>query len=224
MTRTTDAEASGSRLSSPLVNRAHQHIRDSILRGEYRPNERLIEAVLAQQLGVSRTPLREALARLHMEGLISGGQRGWTVRDFSAIEVSQILEVRAALESMAAYLVAQTADDATIESLAARHGSHDHMALAEERGEEFVDDNDRFHDALLEAAGSPRLMEFTRLNRDFFFNYRIARLYSEEEARNTILGHERIIEAIVSRDAERAAIEMRRHILEGRDVMISKLY
>ena len=224
MTDPSSPRSSNARISSPLANRAYPRIRESILCGEFRPNERLIEADLAEWLGVSRTPLREGLARLHMEGLITGGRRGWTVRDFSAIEVGEIHEVRAALESMAAYLVAERASDETIQSLVQLHESHDHHALADSRGEDFVDHNDSFHDALLLAAGSQRLSDFTRMNRDFFFNYRIARLYSPEEARSTIFGHDRIIQAISSRDSERAAAEMRQHILQARDVIIGKLF
>lgn len=212
------------RASSPLATRAYQRVREAILRGDLRPNQRLIEAELAQWLEVSRTPLREGLTQLRMEGLITGGRRGWIVRDFSAREVREIHEVRAALEGMAAYLVAERASNEVIEGLVRLQESHDPMALAESRDDAFVDYNELFHEAVLEAAGSQRLADFTRLNRDFFFNYRIARLFSPEEARKTELGHDRVIDAIRNRDGERAAIEMRDHILEARDVIIGKLY
>jgi DNA-binding GntR family transcriptional regulator len=210
-----------------LATAAYERLRKAIVTGHFRPNERLVEADIADWLKLSRTPLREALAQLATEGLVERGRRGWTVRDHSRREVMEIHEVRAALESMAVYLAAERATDEQINRIASFHDVEN-----EKEREKFlispraalVDYNDAFHEAIVEAAGNERLALFLRQNREFFFTYRIAKLYTVEESQASLEGHELVVQALRERDGDRGERAMRRHILEARDVIVAKLF
>jgi DNA-binding GntR family transcriptional regulator len=206
-----------------LATSAYERLREAIVRGEFRPNQRLVESELAEWLQLSRTPLREGLARLAGEGLILSQRRGWIVREHTAREISEIHEVRAALEGMAAYLAAKRATDEQIARVAELHAhATENDALAKEPGRYLVEYNDAFHEAVVACAENERLRHFIRQNREFFFSYRLARMYSFEEARASIAGHDEVVKALEDRDADRAEAAMREHILQARDVVISK--
>jgi DNA-binding GntR family transcriptional regulator len=208
--------------STSLGNEAYQRLRDAIVRGECRPNQRLVEAELAEWLQVSRTPLREALARLAAEGLVLSRRRGWVVREHTPDEIREIYEVRAALEGMAAFLASERATDEQLARIVTLHGVGDEDLVRAPRAR-LVEINDAFHDAIVEAACNERLHHLVRQNREFFFNYRIAQVYTEDEARASLDGHAEVVSALRDRDGERAELTMRRHILEARDVTLSKV-
>jgi DNA-binding GntR family transcriptional regulator len=207
-----------------LATGAYNRLREAILTGELRPNEQLVEAELAEWLEVSRTPLRESLIRLASEGLVKSRRRAWVVREYTAQEVTEIHEVRAALEGMAVYIAAERATEEQIEDIVEFHSHQNREALERSPGAYLVEYNDAFHEGIVTMAGNERLREFIRVNRDFFFTYRIAKLYSEEEAHASLRGHDEMIEALRDRDGERGERAARAHILEARDAIIAKLY
>ncbi len=212
---------------SSLATAAYERIREAILRGDLRPNERLVETALAEWLEISRTPLRESLARLEAEGLVTSLTRGWIVREHTEREVSEIHEVRAALEGMAVFLAADRATDSEIESILDFHAMHGVEALAatgRTAGDGFVEYNDAFHEMIVVASGSERLREFIHLNRKFFFTYRIAKLFTSDDVQHTMAGHDEVVAALAVRDGERGERAMRNHILATRDLIVSKLY
>lgn len=207
-----------------LATGAYNRLREAILRGDLRPNARLVETELAGWLEVSRTPLREALAHLASDGLVESRRRGWAVREHTAREVREIHEVRAALEGMAALLACTRASDEQIEAIIDFHHEQNRNRLEMPASDYLVEYNDAFHRTVVAASRNERLHHFIRRNREFFFTYRIARLYSDQEARASLKGHDEVVEALEVRDGERAERAMRQHILEARDVIISKLY
>jgi DNA-binding GntR family transcriptional regulator len=210
--------------SDSLADTAYLRLREAILQGELRPNQRLVEAELAEWLQLSRTPLREGLSRLASEGLVATRRRGWVVREFTPQEVAEVHEVRAALEGMAVFLAAERASDDQIASIVEFHSAQNQEALAAQPGNYLVEYNDAFHTAIVDMCDNERLRYFIRINRDFFFTYRIAKLYSENEARRSLAGHDEIIDALRERDGERGERAMREHILEARDAILQKLY
>jgi DNA-binding GntR family transcriptional regulator len=161
---------------------------------------------------------------LASDGLVETRRRGWIVREHTAREVGEIHEVRAALEGVAALLACQRATDAQIQEIVDFHHAQNRAKLEMPASDYLVEYNDAFHEAVVVAAGNERLRDFIRRNREFFFTYRIARLYSEQEARASLNGHDEVVDALVRRDGERAERAMRQHILEARDVIISKLF
>lgn len=220
--RSLSAQRAEGGSKTSLATEAYERLRSAIVRGEVRPNERLVETELAEWLQVSRTPLREGLARLAVEGLVLSRRRGWVVREHNAEEIREIYEVRAALESMAAYLTAERASDEQIQQIAAIHRNSGGDLVNAPRAQ-LVEVNDAFHDAIVDAAGNERLRHLARQNREFYFNFRIAALYSEEEAAASLVGHDAIVSALLARDAAAAEQAMERHVFEAYAVTLAKV-
>jgi GntR family transcriptional regulator of vanillate catabolism len=136
-------------------------LRELILSGEFGPRERLYELPLVERLGVSRTPLRLALAALEHEGLLrSLKSRGYVVREFTKSDVSDSIELRGVLEGTAARFAAER--NATPAAVHALREISDTIAEVVreadyESFERFVDLNERFHARIVRMAGSPML-------------------------------------------------------------------
>ena len=200
----------------------YERLRDEIVKGLIRPNERLVEVDLAVRLGVSRTPVRESLKRLAAEGLIHGGRHRLVVREHAPDEIREIYEARAALEGYAARLASQRATPAELARIASLHET-DITKLVRQPREHIVDVNDRFHDAIIEAAHNRRLLELIRRNREFYFNYRIANLYSNREAETSLAEHTAILRALEARNPDAAETATRAHVDEALKVTLAKL-
>lgn len=218
-------ERGGRLVTSSATTRSdevYERLRDEIVRGFIRPNERLVEVDLAERLGVSRTPVRESLKRLAAEGLIHGGRHHLVVREHAPDEIREIYEARAALEGYAARLAAQRATSAELAQIAALHET-DITKLVRSPREHIVDVNDRFHDAIIKAAHNRRLLELIRHNREFYFNYRIANLYTNTEAETSLDEHTAILRALEARDPDAAEAATRNHVAEALKVTLAKL-
>jgi DNA-binding GntR family transcriptional regulator len=200
----------------------YERLRDAIVRGELRPNERLIEAELAANLRVSRTPIRESLPRLAAEGLIVSRGRGWAVLEHSADEIREIYDVRAALEGYATRLAADRATPEQIAHICGMAGG-DPAETGRLPVDEFVVVNERFHSAIIEAAGNSRLAQAIQQTRTYYFNQRIAVVYSEQEVVDAFVGHQLIADAIRRRDGDEAERLTREHISEALDAAVHKL-
>src|SRR5690606_13319246 len=159
------------------------------------------------------TPVREALQRLGNEGLITKSRHAWLVREFTVDEIREIYEVRAALEGHAARLAAQRATDEDIARLAELiNEQRAKMSDTSVTRSAVVDLNDRFHDAVIAAAGNQRLGAFIKTNRMYYFNYRLASLYTDEQVVKSLEEHEELFEAIRNREPDKADEIVRAHI------------
>ena len=209
----SSAQPAGRTGSPSLAEAVYQSLRTAILHGTYRPNQRLVEADIAVELGASRTPVREALQRLGNEGLTAKSRHGWMVREFTVGEIREIYEIRAALEGYAARLAAQRATDEDIKALSKliveqrRLTSKPHISRPS-----VVDLNDRFHDAVIAAAGNMRLDGLVKANRTYYFNYQVAALYTDEQTIKSLEDHALLFEAISARNFEKAELLAREHI------------
>jgi DNA-binding GntR family transcriptional regulator len=212
-------------MSSPpraqsLTSETHKRLRAEIIRGSIRPNERLIAADLAERLNISRTPVREALQLLEAEGLVVALRRGYMVREHTSEEIREIYEIRAALEGMAARLATARASDDAVTGIAAIKAHDDTLASADPV--RLVDLNTQFHAAIVAACSNERLGRLNRRNSEHFFNYRIAALYSEEEALAAVRGHARILAALRDRDGDAAERAAREHVEEALALTLRK--
>jgi DNA-binding GntR family transcriptional regulator len=205
-----------------LTLEALTRLRDEIIQGKIRPNERLIAADLAERLSTSRTPIREALQLLEAEQLVIAAKRGYVVREHTKDEIVEIYEVRAALEGMAARLAAQKAGTGAYKEIEAIGAHKDSLITSNDR-KLIVDLNDEFHAAIFVACGNSRLDRINRSNSQHFFNYRIAEMYTKEETKISIKGHALILKAIKNHDADQADMAAQEHVLEALKVMLLKL-
>lgn len=206
---------------SSLTLEARDLLRRQIIEGELRPRERLVAADLADRLQVSRTPVREALYLLASEGLVVPAKRGFAVREFTPSEIIEIYEVRAALEGMAARLAAERGTRDSIDAILAVEAGT--VTLARSARQVLVDKNTRFHRAIFAAAGNERLARLNGMNSEHFFNYRIADLYSDDEAAASVEGHRAIEAALQKRDGAAAERAARDHIMDALAVTLRKL-
>jgi DNA-binding GntR family transcriptional regulator len=203
-----------------VAQMAYQALRDAILAIDvYEPDAdlRLDEQRLATALGVSRTPVREALARLEHEGLVNiMPRRGvWIVRKSKA-EITEMIRAWAALESMAARLLCERATDEEIGSMRALFASFqdDRLRL---RLNEYSEANLRFHQSIIELARSPVI---SNLVAGLLIHVRAIRghmIGEEDRAERSIVDHMHIIEALEARDAELAERLVRKHALDLAD-------
>jgi DNA-binding GntR family transcriptional regulator len=209
-------------VSATRSDDVYERLREAIVTGRARPNERLIEAELAVRLNVSRTPIRESLQRLAAEGLVVSRRHGWVVREHTSPEIREIYEARAALEGYCARLATGRATEAQLKEIASLHRGDPKRILKSSR-QRLVEVNDRFHDAIIVAAQNKQMADMIRRNRAYYFNFRIAELYSDEEAETSIAGHQAIVRALLDRDPNRAEREMRAHIDLALTVILTKL-
>lgn len=177
---------------------------------------RLDERRLSEQFGISRTPLREALARLDQEGLVNiVPRRGIYIVRKSKSEILEMITVWAALESMAARLITQNASDEEISSLRTLLSTFDGDAV-KARIDEYSDTNIKFHQAILKMSKCELLNE---ISKGLFMHVRAirARTISEQDrADRSIVDHMHIIEALEARDTDLAERLVREHTLNLR--------
>jgi DNA-binding GntR family transcriptional regulator len=194
---------------------AYQMIRERILSGALAPLTQLKEEELAEMCGVSRTPVRDALRRLEAEMLVrrTDTQRTF-VPDWSLDEVEEIFTLRALLEGHAAARAARFISDEQIETLQAYNLLID-RAINDSRGldtEAFVANNRLFHNALLAAARSERLVKMRAMLVEQTILHRTARNYDEAGLRRSHADHEELVLALEARDADWARSIMVGHI------------
>ncbi len=187
-------------------------LRDMIIQDELAPGERIRERTLCTRLGVSRTPMREALKTLAAEGLVQiNRNRGAIVSAPDPKEVQDLLQVLGALEGLAGELAASRASDAQINEVTALH--HE-MLAAFARGDRlhYFKANQAIHSEIVAASGNAALMHTHRL-----LNARLYRVRFKSNARNTqwhkaVAEHEQILDALKARDAARLRKTMRSHL------------
>jgi DNA-binding GntR family transcriptional regulator len=199
---------------SSLADEALGKIVQAITTGEFRPGERLSEAHLARQLGISRGPLREALGRLEGRLVERTPRIGVRVIRLSRSDLEQLLAVREALEGMACRLAAERGTEAELADLAnllAKHGKDSRVLNARGYFQRTADDD--FHLHILRCARNARLEEL--LMEGLYYQLRLYRFRSSERpgrARLAFEEHVAIVEALRSRDPDRAEGAMRTHI------------
>jgi DNA-binding GntR family transcriptional regulator len=187
-------------------------LRAAIAAGEIRPLQKLVERQIAQQFGVSRTPVREAIQRLAAEGYVSSVPSGGVVVvDHLPEDIEAIYEIRQALEGRAARLAAvrATADD--LDDIA-RLDSQIIDLLRRGAIDEAVAVNDAFHNAINAASKNPRLRQLILSYKGYFFNRRLARLFTAPDWEQSIVDHDRLLTALREGDGSRAEEEVWRHL------------
>jgi DNA-binding GntR family transcriptional regulator len=195
-----------------LTQIVYQALRDAIISKRLPPGERVSEASLAQQLRVSKTPVREALLRLHAIGLIEadGGRGGRIVRP-SAEAIQHTYEVRGSLESLAARLAARRATPAQRRNLAALAAAS--LGAAEDHDlDGFRRHDEAFHDLLASAAANPYLARLIDNAYTLTSAVRLRDVPTASDSVDCANGHVRVAGAVARGDAAAAAAEAAAHV------------
>lgn len=196
----------------PLRDVVFNTLRQAILRGDLKPGERLMEISLANKLGVSRTPVREAIHKLEQEGLVLMiPRRGAEVAQITEKSLRDVLEVRGALEELAVRLACERMTGQALGELnrAAERfektlGSSDITSVAET--------DVAFHDVIYMATDNQRLIALLNNLREQMYRYRVEYLKRGECHAQLLSEHQEIIEAITNKEVERAVAVTCRHI------------
>jgi len=202
---------------------ATELIREAIVEGRLEPGRRLKEEELARELGISRTPIREALLMLQAEGLVDAiPNRGAMVRVHTAEDLDDLYQLRALLEGYAARRAATRISDDQVEELRASCERFD--ALDPETNlTELVRENLFFHSTILEISASSRLEAMVRRVIELPLVYKSYIWYSPDQKRISAHYHRQIVTALAGRDAERAELILKEHVFEARDLLVAHL-
>jgi DNA-binding GntR family transcriptional regulator len=193
---------------------AYVHIRGLILSGGLQPGAVLPQAALAQTIGISTTPLREALRRLKQEGLVDlDAHRDARVRPLDAAEARDLLELRGSLDPLAASLAAQRRTEADLTELRVALDGLEALPTRPSAAE--LQNHHRFHGAIHRASHNALLVEtldglWVKTDRYRRHGLEAGRTQEERNARST--EHRQLFEAVADGDAETAAELMRRHV------------
>lgn len=197
---------------------AYRTIRAKIVSGELAEGERLTEKRLSKDLGLSRTPIREAVGRLILEGFVER-QSGYTTRvaRFPEDEIAQVFEIRGVLE---AYSARRAARHARPDDIAEMREVYAVMAAnspprSEAAYQVLTEANERFHKIILRAAQSPKLTALMTMALDVGMVVRTYRIFTEADLTRSLHHHGELIDAIAARAPDWAESVMRAHLLAG---------
>jgi DNA-binding GntR family transcriptional regulator len=189
----------------------YDELRRAVLRGSIPPGTRLVESRIAEQMGVSRTPVREAISRLVAQGFVKEDEGYRLVADMS-VELHDIFCIRQALEGQAAALAAQVATDEEITELESMCNTS-LEALHSNSVEERAAFNSMFHGSIAKASHNQRLIKLIAECYEYSITEEMLPFYSLEATAEHVQQHLDIMQALKNRDAEQAERAMKRHVV-----------
>jgi DNA-binding GntR family transcriptional regulator len=206
-----------------LSNQVFEQIKEMIVRGEIPAGKRMIESEIAESMGISRTPVREAVHKLEAEGLLNPLPKGgYVVRGLDISDIEETFEIRSILESFASYLAAHRHSDKEIVPLEEKMEEFQRY-LDKHDLKELTRVNTEFHELLYALSKSPRLVKMIHNLRDEIYFLRKIILHSVDMAHLSNKDHREIIKAIKKREAKKVERLVRDHILRGKKFVINEM-
>lgn len=207
----------------PLRELVCENIRQAIIDGTFSPGERLMEIQMADEMGVSRTPVREAIRKLELEGfVVMIPRRGTYVADISIKDITEIYEVRTSLDVLAAGLAAERITEeelATLNGYLLEIGQH----VANMDMDKIVAVDTAFHDVLYTASRNERLRSIINNLREQLTGIRGRSMSYPGRLIETMDEHRNLVDAIAARDVERAQHAARVHIENAEHTLVCSL-
>ena len=198
-----------------IRNQVLEQLRNLILTNEINPGERLREEKLASEIGVSRTPIREALHILEREGFLEAIPRvGYVVRTPKIEDFDEIIEIRKALEPITAIFAAKRLNPSIKKELM-NNIKKSKEVIHRGNNKKFSELNQEFHAIIDNASGKRWLQEINTTLRNYMLFYRISNILNKEMAKTSIIQHENIVKAIMSKSEEK----IRKTICSDLDVL-----
>jgi DNA-binding GntR family transcriptional regulator len=216
------AELKAMERHEPLGGRVYATLRQYLRAGRIAPGQPLQEAALAEQLGVSRTPVREALRRLESDGLVASDGRGYSVPALSDQDIEDIYALRFLIEPEAMRLVAALNGEG--KRLATLRRALADMAAAHEAGDgaAFMDANYRYRDAWTALVPNRRLVRAIELYADHVRYLRVFTLDDPQVRAIVLRGLKRLTTALEAGDGDAAAEAMRAHLTQAKRILTEK--
>lgn len=207
----------------PLRELVLEAIREAIMNGSLQPRERLMEIQLAEELGVSRTPVREALRKLELEGfIVMVPRKGAYVSDLSMKDIADVFEIRAALEGLAGGLAAERITEEELEAME-RMLVEKGEAINKNDIDKLVEVDTKFHEAMYKASRNERLFPIISNLREQIQRFRLTSLSVPGRKQESLEEHRNILEAIQARDVQLARQLAQEHIENAENVLIDSL-
>ena len=206
-----------------LREEVYESLKKSILHGKLKGGQRLIEETLADQIGISRTPVREAFHKLERDDLVTRLPKGgFAVREFTKEDVEEIFGIRSALESYASYLASL---HITLEKISQLEKKVKELedALEKRDDEKFIQLNTEFHDLIYKSCKSKKLIEMINNFRDYFYRYRSALIHTEKGMNYSIEDHRRMLEAMKKKNPRLVERLVRNHLARGKELIIREI-
>ncbi|MCD7981174.1 MAG: GntR family transcriptional regulator [Clostridiales bacterium] len=196
----------------PLRDVVFHTLRTAILKGDLKPGERLMELQLAAKLGVSRTPIREAIRMLEQEGLaVMIPRKGAEVAKMTEKDMEDVLQIRCALEELAVRLSCQNITQTEFQELRAAMEQFREMTRTDDIAA-IAKADVNFHDVLYKSAENPKLLGLLNNLREQMYRYRVEYLKDPSIYPQLIEEHHQLYEAVREKDGERASAITRKHL------------
>lgn len=203
----------------PLREVIFTTIREAIIMGELKPGERLMEVQLAEKMGVSRTPVREAIRKLELEGLVNMVPRkGAHVARLSAKDIMDVLEIRASLDGLATALATQRIGDDELRELKHIQSQFENY-VEKDNLQGIVKKDVEFHDVIYRASQNDKLIQIVSNLREQVYRFRVIYLKDFSSTKEVIKEHMEIYKAIVEKDPTAAREAAKNHI-KNQEIMI----
>lgn len=207
----------------PLRDLVFHTLRRAIMQGNLKPGERLMEIKLANRMGVSRTPIREAIRMLELEGLVVMiPRKGAQVAKITEKDLRDVLEVRMGLEMMAVNFAATRITDEQVAALFQASRQFE-RAVKDDNLTEIAEADVHFHDVVYEATGNARLVQILNNLREQMYRYRIEYLKGSEIRQSLVKEHDSLCEKLKMRDVEGAREIMESHIRRQEESILESL-
>jgi len=196
----------------PLRDVVFNTLREAILKGELKPGERLMELQLAAKLGVSRTPIREAIRMLEQEGLaVTIPRRGAEVARMTEKDMQDVLQVREALDELAASIACELITEEEMAQL--KQAAEDFEAATATKDVKRIADTDMiFHDIIYRATRNPKLVNILNNLREQMYRYRVEYLKDEQNYPVLLKEHSEILAGFLERNKDMVTDSMRKHV------------
>ncbi len=207
----------------PLREEVYDSLKKSILHGKVKAGQRLVEEQLANQIGISRTPVREAFHKLERDDLVTRLPKGgFAVRQFTKEDVEEIFGIRSALESYAAYLATLHITPDKVSALE-RKVEESENALKKNDDEKIIQLHTEFHDLLYKSCKSKKLIEMINNYRDYFYRYRSALLHAPNGFKTSIADHRQMLEAMKRKNPRVVERLVRSHLDRGMEIVLKEI-
>lgn len=196
----------------PLRDVVFNTLREAILKGELKPGERLMELQLATKLGVSRTPIREAIRMLEQEGLaVTVPRKGAEVAKMTEKDMEDVLQIRDALDELAASIACEQISAEQLKEL--KHTMREfEEAIKTGEVKRIAEADVRFHDIIYQSTGNPKLVNMLNNLREQMYRYRVEYLKDKKNYPVLVQEHSEIIEGLSEKDKEKVTAAMHRHV------------
>lgn len=201
----------------PIRKQIYEHLREQILNQTITPSSRLVEAQIAKEVGISRTPIREALHLLEKDGFLESVPRvGYFVKKLDLDELDEIFEIRLVIETLVCSRAVLYINDASIQDLE-NNIALTEAALLNNSPQLFLKYDEEFHETLVKSAGSKLLFNLCQQLRRLMLRYRAASIRGIEPVKKALKGHRRIVGCLKQRDAKGLQAELIAHLNYSKD-------